>query len=145
MEVALTYEDLCKHPPECFFVAEKAQPISCLELVADWLSQGKQPMVEEDVEICHKCTVRAGLLLTAYAELSREVAPLRDDKKRMDWLDAQKYGCWGKELFAGDLAARTQIETGGSAYKGFGLRAAIDAANPPEIPDSLRRTRKGDH
>ena len=48
------------------------------------------------------------------------------DTERLDWLCAQKYGCWGIDGHSGTWQAC--IETGGESYRGKTLRESIDAA-----------------
>ena len=56
------------------------------------------------------------------------LAVAAEDTALLDWLSCCKYGAWGPEMFAGELAAQVQLETRGDAWKGDTLRAAIRAA-----------------
>jgi len=51
------------------------------------------------------------------------------DAERLDWLCAQKYGCWGIDMQEATWGTwQACIETGGESYRGKTLRESIDAA-----------------
>lgn len=53
---------------------------------------------------------------------------LHRDTKRLDWLEKQRYGCWGVKPNPMQDGWQMAIETGGNSFGGSSARAAIDTA-----------------
>lgn len=62
------------------------------------------------------------------ARLERELAEAKRDGERLDWMEAQKYACWGTAPNAMQNNWERAIETGGESYRGRNLRECVDAA-----------------
>ena len=65
------------------------------------------------------------------AELRRENAALREDKERLDWLEANLYTLWASGLRCNESPA-VEIAACSGRFEAESIRAAIDAARAKE-------------
>lgn len=77
-----------------------------------------------DFAVCARCA-DADHKLHPEQDNEGELAELRKDKARIDWMSALKYACYGINCHDGKWVV--QIETGGYAERGASLREAIDS------------------
>lgn len=83
-------------------------------------------LINEDEFFAFAIDHAAVARLETYDGLRAEVERLKADGERLDWLEKQKYGCWG--INAPEDKWKKAVETGGESYGGKTLRACLDAA-----------------
>lgn len=82
-------------------------------------------------ELAKREFVPDGVWIRHARELERENAALRQDKERLDWLEANLYTLWASGLRCNE-SPPVEIAASSGRFEAESIRAAIDAARAKE-------------